>query len=973
MSYLLHQHTPTLSAIDPRGLAVRSVAYQRGTYQDLPRARIGRRVFGSQGSQLEQWDPRLHALSESAPASVSPNQRQYYSLSGQLLRTESVDAGWQMSRLGVGGQILERWDARGSHQSYEYDSQLRPLVIFEQAADQPARRCVERLTYAPGAAPQAGLQRCGRLLRHDDPAGALLYEAYGVQGEVIRQSRRFHPTPLTLSWPVAAQERDAQLETDSFVSAWQYDALGQLLEQVDAKGNRQQSSYGADGQLTSSTMLLASGQRQRLVDQCTYDALGQRLSERAGNDLIGLAEYGTADSRLKSLSVYRQGRKKEPLQALSYAYDACGNVVRIQDAAQPVRWGSNTQVNATSTCEYDTLYQLIGATGRENAQASMGAALPVRARIGAVDDGQWRNYRQHYVYDEAGNLKALRHTPSTGSGYTRQMKVADYSNHSYPHQAGVATPGLNSGFDACGNQLELAKGQAMSWNARNQLMRVVQVARGEDGADDDEMYAYDGAGQRVLKRRRARSRARTHIEEVRYLPGLEIRRNTATGEQLNVLISSSGRTRARILQWEHGCPDGLADTQVRLNVSDHLGSCSLELDAQAQVISQETFYPFGGTAWWAARTAVEANYKTVRYSGKERDASGLYYYGFRYYAPWLHRWINPDPAGEDGGLNLYVMVANNPLTQVDHNGQQPSAPETTRLRGGLVLLVLLALIGLLLGSVVAEPWTGATVGAALGAGLFGVGRFAEYWQSRPEVAASLTAQAEAQFGEWVTTRALELAQQHNLSEAETSKLVSFVYERRHGEQGVYMTLSNAAGDSIHGFVGPFEEQARAEGILEGERNPVPSLKRLGFSSVQLRGPAGRQAQSGREASLSQFEVAGPSRLARQPRAGASPPSPSPLSTQPARLASAMQPLNIDTSVLDALNLGPAERSSIAQTISHVRARRFAAVGWHPHRDRRWSADLYRYPGTTRRGAYRLMFEHRGGNSYKVTGIRNPHR
>jgi len=66
MSHLLHQHTPTLSAIDPRGLAVRSVAYHRDTSQDLPRARIERRVFGSQGRLLEQWDPRLHALSESA-------------------------------------------------------------------------------------------------------------------------------------------------------------------------------------------------------------------------------------------------------------------------------------------------------------------------------------------------------------------------------------------------------------------------------------------------------------------------------------------------------------------------------------------------------------------------------------------------------------------------------------------------------------------------------------------------------------------------------------------------------------------------------------------------------------------------------------------------------------------------------------------------------------------------------------------
>ena len=65
---------------------------------------------------------------------------------------------------------------------------------------------------------------------------------------------------------------------------------------------------------------------------------------------------------------------------------------------------------------------------------------------------------------------------------------------------------------------------------------------------------------------------------------------------------------------------------------------------------------------------LEAKYRTIRYSGKERDASGLYYYGQRYYAPWLQRWISPDPAGTVDGLNLYCMVGNNPVRFVDHQG-----------------------------------------------------------------------------------------------------------------------------------------------------------------------------------------------------------------------------------------------------------------------------------------------------------------
>lgn len=88
-----------------------------------------------------------------------------------------------------------------------------------------------------------------------------------------------------------------------------------------------------------------------------------------------------------------------------------------------------------------------------------------------------------------------------------------------------------------------------------------------------------------------------------------------------------------MLHWEAGKPSALANDQVRYRLDNHLGSASLEVDAQARLLSREEYYPFGGTACRAGRNAVEAKYKIIRYSGKERDASGLYYYGSRYYAP----------------------------------------------------------------------------------------------------------------------------------------------------------------------------------------------------------------------------------------------------------------------------------------------------------------------------------------------------
>ncbi|WP_236708462.1 RHS repeat-associated core domain-containing protein, partial [Pseudomonas sp. Root562] len=100
------------------------------------------------------------------------------------------------------------------------------------------------------------------------------------------------------------------------------------------------------------------------------------------------------------------------------------------------------------------------------------------------------------------------------------------------------------------------------------------------------------------------------------------------------------------------------------------------------IISQERYYPFGGTAW-ANGAAVQVSYKTVRYSGKERDATGLYYYGFRYYVAWWQRWLNPDPAGVIDGLSFYGFCGNNPISRIDPDGHMWQEPDSISMSSAL--------------------------------------------------------------------------------------------------------------------------------------------------------------------------------------------------------------------------------------------------------------------------------------------------
>ncbi|MCL6306684.1 toxin [Pseudomonas syringae] len=644
MNNTLHQHTPDVRAVDPRGLAIGNIAYWRSEAQQAMERRITRKTYNAAGHVSTQRDPRLDA----------PNLTTTYSLSGQPILTDSVDAHWRLMLLGEAGQTISGWDSNANQRHFEYDQLLRPVSVTEQ------HQVVERFAY--GGPDSASHNLCGRLSRHDDTAGTSLSPDHGLSGKVLNQHRYFLRVSVTPDWPLVEAERDALLEPAALQTRWSFNALGEVLGQTDAMGNTQAFGMTVAGQLKAAELTLAgTSSPQTLVNEIHYNAFNQVEQETAGNGVVSRYVYDQQEGRLAELgAVSAEGTL---LQKLDYGYDPVGNILLVNDASQPDRYCNNQLIEPINRYCYDTLYQLIEATGREVRNgASHGPALPGLQPLPTLDPCQVSNYTQRYSYDAAGNLLQMRHEGA--HNFTRNMHVDPDSNRSLPDDDGDVD--FATSFDANGNLLQLVRGQVMGWDARNQLQHITTVQR-EDGSNDDERYVYDGQGQRCRKITRSQASGRTLVNEVRYLPGLEIR-TTADGEILHVVTAQAGRNSVRVLHWEAGKPGSIANDQVRYSLGDHLGSSTLELDQQGGLISQESYYPFGGTAWWAARSAVEAKYKTVRYSGKERDASGLYYYGFRYYAPWLQRWINPDISGEDTDLNLYRMLRNNPLNHVDLNG-----------------------------------------------------------------------------------------------------------------------------------------------------------------------------------------------------------------------------------------------------------------------------------------------------------------
>jgi RHS repeat-associated protein len=53
---------------------------------------------------------------------------------------------------------------------------------------------------------------------------------------------------------------------------------------------------------------------------------------------------------------------------------------------------------------------------------------------------------------------------------------------------------------------------------------------------------------------------------------------------------------------------------------------------------------------------------------RNSNTAGLTYFGYRFYDPTTMRWLNRDPIGERGGLNLYGFVGNDPIRKIDPLG-----------------------------------------------------------------------------------------------------------------------------------------------------------------------------------------------------------------------------------------------------------------------------------------------------------------
>ena len=293
------------------------------------------------------------------------------------------------------------------------------------------------------------------------------------------------------------------------------------------------------------------------------------------------------------------------------------------------------------------------------------------------------NYQRWYNYDNAGNMTQLRHSAGHNN-WTQVFSVSPESNRSLPQP--VSPYEVERFFDSFGN-LKESNGVHFTRDSQQQLVRA-DGARRANGASDYEFYQYDSSGQSCSKLSSRIADGITQArrrETVTYISGMRLCEydydGKPQGSHYSLSFPLAGHSAVVCLSEREPEKKEMPLSLMRYNCLDAQGSVALELSAEGDIITQEEYYPFGGTSLFSSRSESEADYKYHRYSNKERDnLTGLYDYGFRYYAPWLCRWISPDPLGIADGMNAYCMVRNNPVTYSDSAGLTSQTIELQELR-----------------------------------------------------------------------------------------------------------------------------------------------------------------------------------------------------------------------------------------------------------------------------------------------------
>ena len=392
----------------------------------------------------------------------------------------------------------------------------------------------------------------------------------------------------------------------------------------------------------------------------TYDSTS-RLDKVTANHFSATAFDYTYNAEANVVDYLQYGNYKQDMVYRSDSY-RLDKILHL--------WASDSSKTQETRLEYDShgrrTYEKMKGTvvttlSRPAAGYASKAEYDLRSQVNKyerynIDASTWAigttisNTRCDWVFDNEGNRDHETIAPASLAQYTAN-ELNLYT----------LIPGASPTHDDNGNMLTDGT-RTMVYDAENRLVKVTIGA-------NNWTYQYDYMGRRITLSANGTLQKKFVYQGWNLIAETNssdtVGRKFTWGLDVSTTIQGAGGVGGLLMIQDGSAEyypiyDGARNIVGLYNETGGIAA-AYEYDAYGRIVNQSGTY---------------AASNPFRFSTKYTDEdTDLVYYGLRYYNPKIGRFINRDPIGESGGINLNAFVGNNPVNYYDYLGLHPDDPE----------------------------------------------------------------------------------------------------------------------------------------------------------------------------------------------------------------------------------------------------------------------------------------------------------
>jgi RHS repeat-associated protein len=524
------------------------------------------------------------------------------------------------------------------------------------------------------------------LITSKDPDNNTTQQGYNLAGKLSSiTDANGHTTTFVLDDQSRVTAK--QFANGTSLSIAYENGLSRIATVTDALSQTKDFTYNTDN--STATISYSATQATSSVS-FTYDPVYPRPTSMT--DGVGTTTYSYYPvSSSSSLGANQLQSVSSPIAGTSntdmvvYTYDALNRVIgtTVNGLAQSIGFDALGRVTSASNPLDTFTYSYADGTPRVSGVSSNAGPTAAMTYFGPTGDEllEQLNVTTHsggtslaqfgYTYNADNNVKSLAVSEPTAQTTTYAY---DTANRLISGLIGTGAPQYVYGYDHASNLTSITPNgatESFSYTSTNTITGQTYDANGSPTVLSGNSYKWDGENRIV---RFASSANNTGSSFTYDGLGRLVRIVDTHGGTITADHSYTWCGNVRCLAHDNTQSGSPVSTQYfdqgmiisgtsYYYVKDELGSVTQLVTSTGTVASQYTYDPYGN------QTTVSGITSDIGYAGYFTHAvSGLDVTLYRAYDPVHGRWLNRDPIGESGGVNLYAYVNGNPISRIDPLG-----------------------------------------------------------------------------------------------------------------------------------------------------------------------------------------------------------------------------------------------------------------------------------------------------------------